>query len=202
MTIARKCLVAAAVTLTCILAFAKPLSPASPDAWSESASQLSGRLRVAESRITSDQHFQLTLELANRGSAPLAVQWGNPHIFTVALLDGAGNPVKPTSARIDVLSSPQWGVIPHNSYLGFPVSIQSQDGAKGSHLDITTLIWKLSPGKYRVSGVFSSGKAADFMGKPGKAKIWEGKIELPSIDIEIVEKEEKSHNKAIDSDKK
>lgn len=131
----------------------------------------------------------LTLELANRGSAPLAVQCGNPHIFTVVLLDGVGKPAKPTSARIDVLSSPQWGVIPRESYLGFPVSIQSQDGAKGSHLDSTTLIWKLSPGKYRISGTFASGRAADFMGKPGKTKTWEGKIELPPIDIEVVEKE-------------
>ena len=175
--------------LFCVLAVAGLLPAVKIDAWSKPVLQLSGRLRVAELRITSDQHFQLTLEMANRGDTPLAVQCGNPHIFSITILDGAGKQVKPTSARIDVLSSPQWGVIPGRAYLGFPVSIRSQDGAKGSHLDITTLIWKLPPGKYRISGEFSSGKAADFMGKPGKAKIWEGKIELPPVDIEIVEKE-------------
>ncbi|MCX5674803.1 MAG: hypothetical protein NTX87_07330, partial [Planctomycetota bacterium] len=175
--------------LFCILAVAGPLSPAKPDEWSKPVSQLSGRLRVAESRIATDQYFQLTLELANRGGTPLAVQCGNPHIFTITLLDGAGKQVKPTLVRADVLSSPQWGVIPGGAYLGFPVSIQSQDGAKGSHLDITTLIWKLSPGKYRIAGEFSSGGAADFMGTPGKATIWDGKIDLPPVDIEVVEKE-------------
>jgi hypothetical protein len=175
--------------LVCILAVAGPLPHAKSDAWSEPAAQLSGRLRVNESRITADQYFEITLELTNRGHAPLAVQSGNPHIFTITLLDRAGKPVKRTSGRCDVISSPQWGVIPGRAYLGFPVSIQSQDGAKGSHLDITTLIWKLSPGKYRITGEFSSGRAASFMGSPGKAKIWDGKIQLPPVDIEVVEKE-------------
>ena len=177
----------ATVALFCALSVAAPLPPAKPDAWSEPVAKLSGRLRVSERKITSDQYFQITLELANRGHSPLAVQSGNPHIFTVTLLDGAGKPVKPTSSRRDVLSSPQWGVIPCGAYLSIPVSIQSQDGAKGSHLDITTLIWKLSPGKYRITGEFSSGRAADFMGNPGKAEIWEGKIELPPLDVEVIE---------------
>ena len=173
----------------CISAVARPLAPAKPDVWSEPASLLAGRLRVAEKAITTDQYFRLTLELANQGHTPLAVQSGNPHIFTITLLDSAGKLVKPTSARIDVISSPQWGVIPGRAYLGFPVSIHSQDGAKGSHLDITTLIWRLSPGTYRITGEYSSDRAADFMGKPGKAKIWEGKIRLPPVDIEVLERE-------------
>lgn len=174
--------------LFCAIAIAKPVSPAKPDAWSKPVAQLSGRMRLAHSRITSDQHFPLTLELANRGDTPLAVQSGNPHMFSITVLGGAGKPIKPTQARVDVLSSPQWGVIPGKAYLGFPVSIQSQGGAKGSHLDITTLIWTLSPGKYQISGSFASGKPANFMGKPGKANVWEGKIALPPIDIEIIEK--------------
>ncbi len=175
--------------LLCALAGARPVEPLQKDAWSKPVSNLAGRLRIAKTRITTDEHFQLTLELSNRGNIPLAVQSGNPHIFSLTVLDGAGEEVKPTSIRIDVLSQPQWGVIPRSSYLGFPVSIQSQDGAKGSHLDIITLIWKLSPGKYRISGSFASGRAAEFMGEPGKAKIWEGKIELASLDIEVFQKE-------------
>jgi hypothetical protein len=174
--------------LLCVSAVAAPLAPVTPDAWSEAVAGLAGRIRVAEPTITTEQHFCLTLELANRGNGSLAVQSGNPHIFTITLLDGAGKPVQPTSARMDVLSSPQWGVIPGGAYLGLPVSIQSQDGAKGSHLDITTLIWKLSPGKYRICATFSSGSAADLMGSPGKAAIWEGKIVIPPLDIEVVEK--------------
>lgn len=176
------------MALVCAVTEAGPLPSAKPDAWSEPVAKLSGRLRLSEPKITTDQYLQINLELANRGHTPLAIQSGNPHIFTITLLDGAGKPVKPTSARSDVLSSPQWGVIPGGAYLGFPVSIQSQDGAKGSHLDITTLIWKLSPGKYRISGTFSCGRAADFMGSPGKAEVWEGKIDLPPIDIEVAEK--------------
>jgi hypothetical protein len=175
-----------------VLAAARPLSPTKPAAWSEPASHLSGRLRVAEPKITADQHFQLTLELANRGQIPLAVQSWNPHVFTITLLNGAGKHVQPTSARVDIMSAPQWGVIPRRGYLGFPVSTQSRDRARGSHLDITTLIWKLSPGKYRICGEYSSGRAADFMGKPGKATIWQGKLKLPAVDIEVVEPDSKT----------
>ena len=178
----------AAGLLFCVMAVAKPVEPAKVNAWSKTVAQLSGRMRVAQPRITTDQHFQITLELANQGSTPVAVQCGDPHVFTITILDGAGKQVKPTLTRVDILSSPQWGVVPGKAYLGFPVSIESQDGAKGSHLDITTLIWELSPGKYQISGSFSAGKPAEFMGKPDKAKVWKGKIELPPIDIEIVEK--------------
>lgn len=176
------------VALLCVSAVARPLAPLTPDAWSEPVSGLAGRIRVAESTVAADQYFRLTLELANRSHAPLAVQSGNPHVFTITLLDGAGKQVQPTSARTDVLSSPQWGVIPGGAYLGLPVSIESQDGAKGSHLDITTLIWKLSPGKYRICATFASGRAADFMGSPGKAAIWDGKIDIPPLDVEVIEK--------------
>ena len=175
--------------LICAAADAGPLAPLRKDEWSKPVSSLAGRLRVAKTRISTDEYFQLTLELTNRGNMSLAVQCGNPHIFSITVFDTAGKQVSAAFARIDVLSFPQWGVIPGRSYLGFPVSMQSQDGAKGSHLDITTRIWKLSPGKYRITGQFSSGRAADFMGKPGKAKIWEGKLQLPPLDIEVVEKE-------------
>ena len=175
--------------LICAAADAGPLAPQRKDEWSKPVSSLAGRLRVAKTRISTDEYFQLTLELTNRGNMSLAVQCGNPHIFSITVIDTAGKQVGATSVRLDVLSSPQWGVIPGRSYLGFPVSMQSQDGAKGSHLDITTRIWKLSPGKYRITGQFSSGRAADFMGKPGKAKIWEGRIQLPPLDIEVVRKE-------------
>lgn len=174
--------------LVCVSAIAVSLSLLNPDEWSESVSGLAGRLRVAEATIATDQYFRVTLELANRGQAALAVQSGNPHIFTITLLDSTGKPVNPSYARADVFSIPQWGVIPGRAYLGFPVSIQSLDGAKGANLDITTAIWKLPSGKYRICGTFSSGKAADFMGSPGKASIWEGKIELPPLDVEVIEK--------------
>jgi hypothetical protein len=171
-----------------VLAAAGPLAPVK-NAWSNPVSNLSGRLRVAKSAITTDEYFELALELSNSGNIPLAVQCHNPHIFRVTVFDAAGKQVKTIFTRSDILSSPHWGIIPRGGYLGFRVSIQSQDGAKGSHLDITTLIWKLSPGTYRISGEFSSGRAEDFMGGPGKATIWEGKIDLPPVDIEITEKE-------------
>ena len=83
----------AAGLLNCAIAIAKPVAPAELDAWSKPVSGLSGRMRVAQPKITTDQHFQLTLELANRGGTPLAVQSGNPHIFSVTVLGSEGKPM-------------------------------------------------------------------------------------------------------------
>ena len=170
------------------MAIASPLAPCGTNVWSSSMSGISGRLCIAEQSISEDAFFTVALELRNDGAMPLAVQCANPHLFTAAVIDGAGKRVQPTLARHDVISSPQWGVIPGNSYLRFPVSIQSEDGAKGSHLDTTTLIWKLAPGMYRISADYSSGKSADFMGQSGPATIWTGTLRLPQVNIEVTPK--------------
>ncbi len=176
------------VSTVAYVAIASPFAPVKGYAWSKPVGVLSARLVVTRSNIRESESFRLTLELKNTGVLPLAVQTYNPHILTLKILDSAGNSVGPSSSRIDIISSPQWGVIPRDGYLGFPVTIRSPDRVKGSHIDITTRIWKLPPGKYRVSGEYSSTNPPQFpeiMGKPGRARIWEGKVNLPALDLEI-----------------
>ncbi len=163
--------------------------PPLPDSLSKPVANLAGSLSVAQAQITTEEYFQIRLNLYNCGKEPLAVQVGDPFSFRITVLDAAGKTVEPAFSRSDLLCSPQWGVIPGRSYLGLPVSQKSEDGAKVSHLDIVTFIWKLSPGKYRIVGRFSSDTTSSSMGPPGKAKVWQGELELPPLDVTVVEKE-------------
>lgn len=176
------------VSTVAYVAIASPLAPVKERAWSKPVGNVSARLVVTSSNIRESENFRLTLELKNTGVLPLGVPTHNPHLLTFKILDSAGKSVGRSSSRIDVISSPQWGVIPRDGYLGFPVTIRSPDRAKGSHIDITTSIWKLPPGKYRVSGEYSSERPLEFpdlIPKSGKAPIWMGKVNLPALDLEI-----------------
>ena len=144
---------------------------------------------MAKERIESSENFELILELRNTNGRPLALQTENPFAFTVRVLNGAGKPVMATSTRWDVLYSPQWAIVPRNCCLSFPVSIKSADGAKGSHLDITTLIWKLPDAKYRIEAEYSSGAFGEFKEKPENVTLWKGTLALPPVDVEIKTKE-------------
>jgi len=166
----------------------QPIAPVKQHVWSKPVGSLSARLVVTKGSIQESESFRLTLELKNTGTQPLAIQTYNPHLLTLKILHSAGKSVGPSSSRIDIISSPQWGVIPRDGYLGFPVTIRGPERAKGSHIDITTSIWNLPPGKYRVSGEYSSESPlpfSEFLGKSGKARIWKGKVSLPALDLEI-----------------
>lgn len=179
------------VTVLTALVAAGPGESDQQGLWSKPVSGLAGRLRVSKSSITADGQFRLTLELANRGRSPLAVQCGDPICFTLTVLDAKGEKVEAPIVRAEVLSSPQWGVIPGGSYLGLPVSYHPQNRAANRQLDITTDIWTLKPGKYRLVGSFASNLSSGvmkFLGSPGKAAIWKGKIKLPPLDVEVLEK--------------
>ncbi|NQT38692.1 MAG: biotin/lipoyl-binding protein, partial [Planctomycetes bacterium] len=159
-----------------------------PAQWSKPALGLMGRLVVAAPRITTSEQFDLSLELRNNhfGGGPwLAVQEGNPFLFEVSVTDAGGKAVKPTMTRRDVLYSPKWQVIRPfpDERLSIPVSIRSVDGAKGSHLDTTTSIWKLSPGVYKIAATFTSPKEIRYK---GEATPWTGKLELPPVEVEVV----------------
>jgi hypothetical protein len=167
------------------LVTAAPLQPVAGGTWSEQAGNLVGRLVVAQKKIKASEYFLLTLELRNVGIMPLAFPTGNPFTLTVRVLDGAGKQVNSTMVRMDVLCSPQWAVLPKASYLGFPVSIKGADGATGAHLDTTTSIWKLSPGTYRIDAEYSSDRFGEFKAKPTNITLWQGKLMLPAIDVEI-----------------
>ncbi len=165
-----------------------------PSNWSKPAIGLNGRLVVARPRITTSEQFDLSLELRNHhyGGGPwLAVQSGNPFLFNVSVTDANGKTVKPTMQRVDVMYSPKWKVIRPfpDERLTIPVSIRSIDGAKGSHLDTTTDIWKLPPGKYKIAATFTSPKEVRYK---GEATPWTGKLELSPIEVEIVAADEDS----------
>ena len=70
-----------------------------------------------------------------------------------------------------------------------PVSQETplQDGAHGSQVDIVTSTWKLPPGKYRLYGTYSSGGFESVRAEPPKdVKVWEGKLVLPPVELEVV----------------
>ena len=164
--------------------------PVEKNPWSETVNGLSGRLLVAREKIGTTEYFQLTLEVRNVGNSPLALQTKNPFAFTLRVLDGAGKVVAATSVRIDLwLRFPQWAIVPASCYLGTPVSIQSKDGAAGSHLDITTTIWKLPAGRYRLTAEYASKGFRESPDKPKNVTVWQGKLVLPPVDVEIEPKE-------------
>lgn len=213
----RSVILSSVVALACIMAVAGPLPPAKPNAWSDQVAGLYGRLhfgemtpakcadappsdrlRVSETRLKTDQYYQITLELANQSPRRLAVECRNPGNLTLTVIDGNGKPVTLMARVVLAGSLPQWGVIPSRTYLGLPVGVLDQ----GS-LDIFTCAWKLPPGKYRIIGRFASGRAANSMDRPvvtpafsepdpdliGKAEVWSGIIELPPLDVEVTDKE-------------
>jgi biopolymer transport protein ExbD len=160
---------------------------AEPD-WSKLAPGLNGRLVVGKPTIRSNEQFNLSLELCNNhyGGGPwMAVQEGNPFLFEARVTDADGKAIRPTMQRADVLYSPKWRVIRPfpDERLTIPLSIRSIDGARGSHFDTATNIWKLPPGKYKISGTFASPKEFRYR---GEGTPWVGTLELPPIKVEIV----------------
>jgi len=148
---------------------------------------LVGRLIVAKPKISRPLQLQVGLELRSihYGGGPwMAVQSGNPFLFEMQVTDASGAPVPPTMQRVDVLYSSKWLIIRPWDRPVIPLTIESLDGAKGSHLDTTTRIWKLPPGKYRLAGTFSAPHEGRYEGK--EATPWNGTLELPSVQVEIL----------------
>jgi hypothetical protein len=144
-------------------------------------------LVVAKPRISRPLQIQASLELRSihYGGGPwLAVQSGNPFLFEMRVSDATGKPVQPTMQRVDVMYSPKWLIIRPWDRLTIPLTIESLDGARGSHLDTTTRIWKLPPGKYRLGGTFSAPRKDRHEEK--KATFWNGTLELPPVEVEIL----------------
>ncbi len=180
------------------LAFGAPQPPTEErlaGAWSKNVNGLTARLIVSRPTISESDFFELTVELKHIEGIAQAIQVHNPFTFKAKILDSQGNSVGRTSARIDVLSSPMWVVLPWDSYLGFPVTANPRNRAKGSHIDITTDTWRLNPGRYTINGEYMSdpyGKHEDKKREGNISrppfKVWEGKINLPPVSVEIVPK--------------
>jgi hypothetical protein len=140
----------------------------------ETIGGLRGRLVVAKPVIGSSEQFRVDLRLQNTADAPITITHGNPADFEARVNDSHGKPVEPTSHRVDVMHFPKTSVIEPKADLTFPVTIQSIDGAKGSHLDTTTRIWTLRPGKYTLGGTY---------------KLPAGQLALLPVELEIRKKE-------------
>lgn len=152
-----------------------------PDGYSKAVNGLCAKLTVSHAKVAKDGHVEVFIELRNMGAKDLQVEMDNPHDFRAELLDDKGRAIAPDLGRSDVLCSPKWVTVPARAYLGIPVSIEPD---KGFHLDVTTDIWRLKPGKYQLRGHFSS-KSFGVPNKKDPENAWSGEIELPAITFEI-----------------
>jgi hypothetical protein len=177
-------LLAAILTIPAITRAAEPVAPVG--VWSREVKHLAGRLAARESRVPRAGHVELSVELWNKGSTSVVVSAHDPFAFDLVVRDAAGKVVAPDAQRIDVLSSPQAAVIPRDCRLALPVTL-SQDEAGKWNLDITTKLWRLAPGKYRLSGVYQAQPGPRLKGFDPPRDNWQGTLSLPEIEIEISE---------------
>jgi hypothetical protein len=150
-------------------------------AWSEVSEGLRGRLVIAQPRVPARGRLVATLEMENVGKTQLVVRTQNPFDFEARVPDAAGLDIPPTSIRSDVLYTGKFVAIPAGERLSLPVTIESQDGAKGSQVDTTTDIWTLAPGRYGLGGTF--GMAV--MEEKAPRGTWVGRLTLPVVPFEI-----------------
>jgi hypothetical protein len=137
---------------------------------------LSGKLAVAPARIASTGSATLTLDLTNRGAAALRVPSGSPLSFHPVVRDARGAVVEPSAQRIDVLSSPHWIDLEPGKSTTLTLSIKPE---AGHQLDVTTHMWRLTPGTYQISGRFVV-EAGD---APKGA--WIGALDLAPVALEV-----------------
>lgn len=148
--------------------------------WSQSVKGLTGRLTAKDN----SGHIELTVELRNSDSLPRWVVTHDPFAFDLTVRDAEGSELRPTAERADILSSPQAAILPRNCYLGLPVTLPAEP-EKRWNLDITTKLWTLKPGRYRLAGKYMIPGIQKELKKKGEAYPWQGEIELPEIEIEV-----------------
>lgn len=164
-----------------LLGLAGPATAA--DAWSKPAADIRGRL-VAESReVKGKPVLLLFVELENTGPLRRGVVTHDPFAFSLTVKDAAGKALESDAQRGEILSSAQVAVLPRETFLRFPVTLV-QD--QGWNLDITTHLWKLKPGRYKLSGKYTvlPGEPTEFP-KGDVVHTWSGELGLPEIEIEI-----------------
>lgn len=149
----------------------------SADEWAKPVRGLTGRLVVE----AVDEHVRLAVELKNEGVLSYWVTMHSPFTFDLAVKSPDGSEIKPDAERGDITSSPQAAIVPRECRLAMPVTITQA----GWNLDIVTKLWKLKPGKYRLSGKYEiPGKDKEPRQK-GEAYTWQGVLELPEVEIEV-----------------
>ena len=139
--------------------------------WSASVAGLRGRL-VTDATVSSGEPFAIDLELENTSAQPLRVTVGNPLALTASLEAANGQAVEPTGARLEVLSSPETVELAPGSRKRHPITGRHEDTA--ASIDLTTVFWKLAPGRYRLSVRWRSDV-------PGG---WTGELSLLPLELE------------------
>lgn len=143
--------------------------------WSAPADGLRARLVARQGQIRAGASLQIDIELENVGAAPLRVVLDDPFAFTPRLEDAGGRELSPTGSRLDILSSPREETIAPGQTIRALLAMPHEDAQV--ELDVTTSMWKLAPGRYRLSGRFAG---------TGPAGTWMSTLELPPISIEVL----------------
>jgi hypothetical protein len=156
---------------------------AGADSWSKPIADIRGRL-IAETREVKGKPFvQLWVELENTGSLRRSVVTHDPFAFSLMVKDATGKVLGSDSRRGEILSSPQVAVIPRGCVLRLPVTLTQE---KTWNLDITTHLWTLKSGRYKLAGkyIVPPGEQTETP-KDDVVHAWSGELELPEIEIEI-----------------
>ena len=153
------------------------------DAWSKPVADIRGRL-VAETReVKGKPAIVLFVELENTGPLRRGVVTHDPFAFSLTVKDAAGKVLDSDSQRGEILSSPQVAVLPRECVLRLPVTLVQE---KMWNLDITTHLWKLKPGRYKLAGKYSvPPREPTESPKDDVVHAWSGELLLPEIEVEI-----------------
>lgn len=148
-------------------------TPANP-AWSAPSGGLRARLVTQQGQVRAGESLRIDIELENVGSVPLRVVLDDPFAFSPRLEDAAGREIAPTGSRAEVLSSPREETIAPGHTVSAPLATPHEDTK--AELDLTTSMWQLAPGRYRLSGRFAG---------TGDAGTWTGTLDLPPLLFEV-----------------
>ena len=166
----------------CAIGAAEDTKPATV-VWSQPSGALSGRLVLEKEKIVSNDSLKVTLEIRNEGSKDIVLDVGNPESINTVVHDAEGHKIAETACRSDVCYCSMWATLPPRCYLGFLISEESTDGAKGSQLDTGVQIWNLPPGKYTLKVTYSTTSP---LAKSDRKDAWTGTIVTPPVSFEIV----------------
>jgi hypothetical protein len=153
------------------------------DAWSQPIADIRGRLVAQAREFKGKPVVLLWVELENTGSLRRGVVTHDPFAFSLTVKDAAGKAIDSDAQRGEILSSPQIAVVPREAVVRFPVTLVQ---GQGWNLDITTQLWKLKAGRYKLAGKYSVPPGEET--EPPKEDVvhpWSGELVLPEIEIEV-----------------
>jgi hypothetical protein len=170
------------VLLASLLALSTTTATAA-DTWSKPITDLRGRLVAEPRKVKGKPVVELWIDLENTGPLRRSVVAHDPFSFSLTVKDAGGKALDSDSQRLEILSSPQVAVLPRECVLRLPVTMTQEETW---NLDITTHLWKLKPGHYKLAGKYSvpPGEQTEIP-KEEVVHAWSGELQLPEIEIEI-----------------